>query len=126
MSLKLMIVDDHAGIRNMIRQVIAGPGDTVIECGTAEEALHAVGVFQPDCVTMDIRMPGRSAFNVIRTIREDYPAVRVVVVTSYDQRDFRQAANEAGAAGYVVKDNLSELFLLVAPERLTSVVAERV
>jgi DNA-binding NarL/FixJ family response regulator len=119
MTMKLMIVDDHAGMRNMIRQVIAAPGDTIIECGSADDAVKSIGVFQPDCVTMDIRMPGLCAFKAIRMIRETHPAVRVIVVTSYDQPDFRAAASEAGAAGYVVKENLSELYLLVAPKRLT-------
>ncbi len=116
--MKLMIVDDHVGMRNMIRQVIAAPGDTIFECESADDALKSVGVFQPDCVTMDVRMPGLCAFKAIRTIRENHPAVRVIVVTSYDQPDFRAAASEAGAAGYVVKENLSELYLLVAPTRL--------
>lgn len=103
----------------MIRQVIARPEDTVFECDSADEALQAVGAFQPDCLTMDIRMPGHSAFDAIRAIREKYPAVRVLVVTSYDQADFRQEASRAGAVGYVVKDNLAGLYLLVAPQRLT-------
>src|SRR5262245_10613064 len=120
MALKLMIVDDHAGARNMIRRVIARSDDTVIECGSADEALGTVGTFQPDCLTMDIRMPGNSAFAAIRAIREEHPTVRIVVVTGYDQPDFRRAANDAGAAAYVAKDNLAGLYLLVAPQRLTS------
>jgi two-component system response regulator DesR len=84
-----------------------------------------VGVFKPDCVTMDIRMPGLSAFQAIRRIRESHPAVRVVVVSSYDQPDFRRAASEAGAVGYVSKENLSELFLLAAPHRLCASPANR-
>jgi DNA-binding NarL/FixJ family response regulator len=115
-----MIVDDHSGARHLIRRVIARSDDTVIECGSADEALGTIAAFQPNCVTMDVQMPGQNAFAAIRVIREEHPGVRVVVVTGFDQPDFRRAANDAGAAGYIAKDNLAGLYLLIAPQRLTS------
>ena len=116
--MKLMIVDDHAIYRHLIRQVAAMPNDTVLECVSADDALKSVAIFRPDCVTMDIHMPGSSAFQAIRSIRQLVPHTRILVVTSYDQSDFREAATEAGAAGFVSKENLSELYLLAAPQRL--------
>jgi DNA-binding NarL/FixJ family response regulator len=118
MVMKLMIVDDHDGMRNMIRQLIAAPGDLVLECATAAEALEKAGEFKPDCVTMDINMPGLCAFEAVRGIRAAHPPARVIFVSSHDQPDYRRAAKEAGAAGYVMKENLSELYLLVATKRL--------
>jgi DNA-binding NarL/FixJ family response regulator len=118
MAMKLMIVDDHDGIRNMIRQLITAPGDMVVECGSGDEALERLGDFKPDCVTMDISMPGLCAFQTVRAIREAHPAARVICVTSHDQPDFRRAAYEAGAVGFVVKDNLADLYLLIATRRL--------
>jgi DNA-binding NarL/FixJ family response regulator len=118
MGMKLMIVDDHEGMRNMIRQLIAAPGDSVLEFGTADDALKFAGEFKPDCVTMDISMPGMDAFNAARGIRAAYPSARVIFVSSHDQPNYRRAALEAGAVGYVMKDNLSELYLLVATKRL--------
>jgi len=118
MGMKLMIVDDHEGMRNMIRQLIAAPGDSVLEFGTADEALRIAGEFKPDCVTMDISMPGLCAFEAVRGIRSAYPPARVIFVSSHDQPDYRRTAQEAGATGFVMKDNLSELYLLVATKRL--------
>lgn len=118
MPIKLMIVDDHAGMRDMIRQLIAAPGDSVVECGSGDEALLSAADFKPDCVTMDISMPGVSAFEATRQIRAMHPTARVIFVSSYDQPDYRKAAQEAGAAGYVMKENLSELYLFVATKRL--------
>ena len=118
MGMRLMIVDDHDGMRNMIRQLIAAPGDSVLEFGTAEEALRVAGEFKPDCVTMDVSMPGMDAFNAARGLRAAYPPARVIFVSSHDQPDYRRAAQECGAVGYVMKDNLSELYLLVATKRL--------
>jgi len=118
--MKLMIVDDHEGMRRTIRQLIATPGDDVVECGSADEALQKISDFKPDCVTMDVSMPGSCAFKATRTIREAHPPVRVVMVTSHDLPDYRRAALDAGASGFVLKDNLTDLYLLVATKRLLS------
>ena len=115
-----MIVDDHAVYRHLIRQVAATRNDTVLECVSADDALKSFAVFRPDCVTMDVRMPGSDAFQAIRHIRQFYPATRVLVVTAYDQEDFRRAATAAGATAFISKENLSELYLLAAPQRLNS------
>ena len=118
--MKLMIVDDHDGMRSMIRQLIAAPGDAVVECASCDEALLALAEYKPDCVTMDVSMPGLCAFQTARDIRMAHPPVRVIFVSSHDQPDYRQAAQEAGAIGYVTKENLSDLYLFVATKRLHS------
>jgi two-component system response regulator DesR len=118
MKMKLMIVDDHDGMRTNIRALIAAPGDTVLECGSGDEAVKAVANFKPDCVTVDVNMPGLCAFETMRAIRDAHPSARVVCVTSHDQPDYRRAAFDAGASGYVAKENLSDLYLLVATKRL--------
>lgn len=118
MKMKLMIVDDHDGVRSSIRALIAAPGDTVVECGSGDEALQALNDFKPDCVTVDVSLPGRCAFETMRAIRDAHPAARVVCVTGHDQPDYRRRAFEAGASGYVARENLSDLYLLVATKRL--------
>jgi DNA-binding NarL/FixJ family response regulator len=120
MTMNLMIVDDHDGMRTTIRRLISTPGDTVVECGSGDEALQKLAEFKPDCVTMDVSMPGRCAFETMRTIRATHPDVRMVCVTSHDLPEYRQAAFESGATGFVVKDNLTDLYLLVATKRLHS------
>src|SRR5450756_918058 len=120
MPMKLMIIDDHDGMRSTIRQLIAAPGDNVVECGSGDEAVQMLVQFKPDCVTVDVSMPGLCAFKTMRAIRESHPAARVICVTSHDQPDYRRAAYDAGASGFVVKDNLSDLYLLVATKRLLS------
>lgn len=118
MAMKMMIVDDHEGMRKMIRHLIAAPGDTVLECASGDEALRALGEFKPDCVTIDVSMPGLCAFATTRGIRAAHPSARVIFVSSHDLPEYRRAAIEAGGAGYVMKENLSELYLFVATKRL--------
>jgi DNA-binding NarL/FixJ family response regulator len=112
--MKLMIVDDHPGVRTLIRQLAASPGDVIQECSSGDEAVRQAPEFKPDWVTLDIRMPGLNAFAALRAIRWALPSVRVIVVTSYDQPEFRGMARESGVHSYVVKENLSELRELVS------------
>lgn len=107
--MKLMIVDDHAGVRDLIRKLLATPGDCLLECATGDEAVARAQDFHPDWVTMDVRMPGRSGIETARAIRRVCPTAQVVMVTSYDQPFLRESAKEVGAAAYVLKDNLAEL-----------------
>jgi DNA-binding NarL/FixJ family response regulator len=113
MTLNLLIVDDHAGVRKLIRQLIAGSGDNVRECGSGGEAIQTVVQFRPDFVTMDIRMPGISGFEAARAVRLMHPSAKVVIVSSFDQPGLRSAAAAAGAIAFVVKENLSDLQSIV-------------
>jgi DNA-binding NarL/FixJ family response regulator len=125
MAKKLMIVDDRAVSRRIVRQAAATMHDTVLECASADEALKAVGVFQPHCIMMGVSLPAPGAFRAIKSIRRTHPEVRVLAVSTFPEEELRQAAVEAGAAGYVTTENLSELFLLAAPERVATSAAPR-
>ena len=115
-----MIVDDHAGMRTTIRYLIATPADHVVECASADEALTKLGDFKPDCVTMDVSMPGEVRVSShARHPRGASAGAHDLRVTSHDQADYRRAALEAGASGFVLKDTL-DLYLLVATKRLLS------
>lgn len=107
--MKLMIVDDHAGVREMIRALVCSPDDEVRECESADEAIRVAPEFQPEFVTMDLWMPGLNSFKGIQAMLQTNPTAKIVVVTAYDQRGLRDAAQEAGAVHYILKENLSEL-----------------
>ncbi len=93
----------------MIRRLAALPADAVRECPSGEEAVRLVDEFTPDIVTMDLRLPGLGGLADTRAICASCPSVKVVMVSAFDQPDLRRAAADAGATGYVVKDNLSAL-----------------
>ena len=113
--MKLMIVDDHPNMREMIRELAATADDTVCECASGDEAVQKAVEFAPDCVTMDLRMPGMTGFEATRAIVAAHPAVLVVIVSAFDQPVLRVAADAAGAFGYVAKDNLHELRAQLRP-----------
>ena len=102
----VLIVDDHAQVRQIIRSVIADLTPDIRECASGEEALVACADRPPDWVLMDIQLLGMDGLSAARTIVATWPAVRVCIVTNYDDLALRADASTAGASAYVVKENL--------------------
>jgi len=109
----VMIVEDDARVRSLIRRMIADLVVSVYECAGGQEAVELYRRLQPDLVLMDLRLEGVDGLSAARTIRDSFPEARLVIVTSYDALDLREAAREAGAMDYVVKDDLSSLRVIV-------------
>ena len=107
--MKLLIVEDNSGVRHVIRAMVANVAEEIRECGDGAEALAAYAAERPDVVLMDIEMKTMDGITATRHIVAADPSARVIMVTDYDQPDLREAADQAGACGYVVKDNLLEL-----------------
>lgn len=105
----LLIVDDNEDIRGLIRTLITGADDTVFECGDGGEALAAYREHSPDWVTMDIELPTQDGLAATREIRAEFPDARILIVTSYDKAQLRESARQAGAFGYLLKENLIEI-----------------
>jgi CheY-like chemotaxis protein len=116
MSTRLLIVDDHPNARDLIRGFLTMPGLTVQECASGPDALARVREFKPHWVTMDIQMPGLNGFETTRAIKQAHPEARVMIVTSYNDPHFRQLADSAGASGFILKENLLALRLMLEKE----------
>lgn len=112
--MKLLIVDDHPGVRALIRQLATPPADEVRECASGADAVHLAREFSPDVITMDVRLPDADGIEVTRTVRTVCASARVVIVTAYDQPALRQAADSAGAVQFLPKDTLFQLPALLA------------
>lgn len=109
----VLIVDDNAGVRRLLRRAVLDTAGTVWECSDGSEALATYANQRPDVVLMDVRMPGMDGLAATRQIREFDPAACVVMVTDYDDEDLRKAASDAGACGYALKQNLTDLSRLI-------------
>jgi CheY-like chemotaxis protein len=116
MSTRLLIVDDHSHARDLIRGFLTMPGLTVQECTSGHDALARVREFKPHWVTMDVQMPGLNGFEATKAIKEAHPEARVMIVTSFNDPHFRQLADLAGASGFILKENLLALRLLLEKE----------
>lgn len=109
--MRVLLVDDHPVVRDGLRGVLESePGiDVVGEAGDGAEALARLGALARagdgvDLVLMDLRMPRMGGVEAIGHVRERFPDVRVLVLTTYDgDRDVLPAI-EAGATGYLLKD----------------------
>ena len=104
-TLKVLLVDDHEVVRAGLRALIDSQDDMKVvgEAGTSEEAVRRVGYDSPDVVVLDVRLPDRSGVEACREIRERFPDVKVLMLTSFADEEALMAAILAGASGYVLK-----------------------
>ncbi|MQA98125.1 MAG: response regulator [Streptosporangiales bacterium] len=102
----VLIVDDHPVVREGLRTFLAvQPGLRVAgEAGDGEEAVRRAAELGPDVILLDLKLPDTYGISVLRRLREDRPEVRVLVLTSLDERAHVLAAARAGAAGFLYKD----------------------
>lgn len=106
--LRVVIVDDEAAIREALHELLLEEGMDVV--GIASNGLEGVTLalaLHPDVVVMDMRMPVMDGIAATRRIKEEQPAMRVVVMTAYDDSSLRKSAAVAGADAYVVKGTAS-------------------
>lgn len=107
--INLLIVDDNKAMRKVIRSIVVDLADQIHECADGSEALAAYELHRPDFVLMDIEMKQVNGFEATREIIASFPEAHIIIVTSYDDLDYREAASAAGACGYFVKGDLLEL-----------------
>lgn len=104
-KIRVMVVDDHVVVRLGLKHSLLTQDDMelVAEAGSGEEALRLCDRLQPDVVLMDVVMPGMGGIAATRAIRQRYPRVQVVILTSFQQKELVQQAIRAGAIGFLVK-----------------------
>ena len=104
--IRVMIVDDHAVVRSGLGAFFSVFQDLEL-IGEAENGAEAVvrcGLLKPDVILMDLIMPGTDGVTATRQIKEKYPSVKVIALTSFQEDDLVQGALQAGAIGYLMKN----------------------
>ena len=106
MPIRLMLVDDHPVVRDGLHGVFAADEDfeVVAEAGDGQEALARVARVEVDVVLLDLRMPRMGGVETIRALATQAPAVRVLVLTTFDTDRDVLPARVAAATGYLLKD----------------------
>jgi CheY-like chemotaxis protein len=108
-DMTVLIVDDNPQVRALIRTLLTGLADDIRECADGDDAVAAYRQQRADWVLMDAKMVRMGGLEATRRIVASDRTARVLIVTDYDDAHWRAAASEAGACGYVLKDNLLEV-----------------
>lgn len=104
-SIRVVLADDHAVVRKGIREFLEQDGDisVVAEAAEGHQAFTLVAEHQPDVAVLDIQMPGMTGIEATRRIKAQFPDVRILVLTAYDDDPYIFALLQAGASGYILK-----------------------
>ena len=106
MSISVLLADDQSLLRRGFRMIIEAEQDLIVtgEAGDGGEAIELARRQVPDVVLMDIRMPGTDGITATQHITAENPAVRVLVLTTFDLDEYAFGALRAGASGFLLKD----------------------
>ncbi len=116
-TIRILLADDHTLVRAGIRSLIqALPGIQVVaEAGDGREALTLIEMHQPDVALLDIAMPGLNGLEVAAQVADNYPFVRVMILSMHATEEYVLRALRAGASGYLLKDaDTAELELAIS------------
>jgi two-component system, NarL family, response regulator NreC len=105
-SVRVLIVDDHAVVRAGLRLMIDAEDDleAVGEAGSAREAVFQARATKPDVILLDVVMPDQSGLDVLPTLLHEHPETRVLVLSMQDDPQYVRQAFASGASGYVLKE----------------------
>ncbi|MFK7818322.1 MAG: response regulator [Planctomycetaceae bacterium] len=119
--MKLLIVDDEEGMRRTLRRIMLAKGHTVEVAASGEEAIELAPVFQPDCILLDIRMPGLNGVETFRELKQICPNAFAIFMTAYAASSLTTEAREQGGIEVFSKpldpDSVCDLIQKTAEQR---------
>jgi DNA-binding NarL/FixJ family response regulator len=104
-KIKVMIVDDHEVVREGLKQLLEiGDGlEVIAQASSGLKCLEMLEKVSPDLIFMDVRMPGISGIETTRLVHQKYPAIKIIMLTIYEDDQYVTEAIQAGAQAYVLK-----------------------
>jgi len=111
--IKVLVADDHAIVREGLKQILLRTGDIVVEAEAknAQEVMRWVRERDWDIVLMDMSMPGRSGLELIKQVKSEKPKLPILILSMHQEEQYAVRAIRAGASGYLNKDSASELLV---------------
>ena len=107
--IRVMIIDDHALVREGIRQALTVPGFEVVgEAGNGADGLAQARALAPEVVVLDISLPGENGIRTAARFRTEFPEIRVLMLSVHDHAEYVLESVKAGAHGYLRKDTLPD------------------
>jgi DNA-binding NarL/FixJ family response regulator len=106
---RTLLVEDSVGFRSTLHGLLHErfPGIEIFEAGTGEEALAVTVSYHPELVLMDINLPGENGLELTRKIKDIDAAISVIILTSFDLPEYREAAFSNGASDFLCKETVS-------------------
>ena len=101
--LRTLIVEDNVTFRQSFRDMLHQefPSMEILETSNGDEALSQAEVFHPELIFMDIKLPGENGLSLTKKIKAQYP---LIILTSYDLPEYREAAHQSKADSFITKD----------------------
>ena len=117
---KLLIVEDSAFFRRLLKETILSrhPTMDILEAPSAEDALTMMNGFTPDLIFVDIQLPGESGLEFSRKIKRMHPNIPIIILTSYDLPEYREAAKAFQTDYFLSKGTTTKRDIL---EMITSI-----
>src|SRR4030042_4502812 len=114
---KTLLVEDNAAFRQSIKEIIQTefPSIGIEEAADADDALQKVDAFLPNLIFMDIKLPNGNGLELTKKIKKEHPEMNIIILTSYDFLEYRQAATQYGANHFLSKASVTreEIIVLV-------------
>jgi len=112
-KVRLLIADDHEIVRKGLRALLETRAEVEVvgEAANGREALSKAAQYRPDLILLDLVMPGKDGLEVIKEIKNNFPSVKILVLTSYNEEEKLAQALKEGALGYLLKDSSPEELL---------------
>ena len=111
--IRILIADDHAIVREGLKQLLSACADFKIvgEAANGNEVLARLRDLELEVLLLDMSMPGRSGNELIHQVKTEYPKLRILVLTMHQEKQYAVRAIKAGASGYLTKESAPELLV---------------
>lgn len=112
-TIRILLVDDHAIVRNGVKLMLSGEQDIAVEgeASNAQEAMQRVREQDFDVALVDIAMPGKNGLDLLRMLRAEKPKLAVLILSTYSEDVYAVRAFKQGAAGYLTKDSPADVLV---------------
>lgn len=107
--MNILIVEDNETVRQMLFKLVSPFAETVYQCGDGKAAVELNRQFHPEWILMNIELREMDGLTAMRSIIAESPETKILVVTNYDGKEMRQMSHEAGACGFIQKENLFDV-----------------
>ncbi len=110
MIIRTLIVDDDVRFRKFVKRILSDETDIEVvgEAKDGQQAILKARELKPDLVLMDLRMPQINGIDATRQLEKEMPEIRVIILTIFDIKEYREAATAIGAVDYILKKSINE------------------